>query len=161
MSIVNNLQVKTDLIPLDKYKFILNNMPVPCVDVVIFNEKKEILLLKRDNEPAKGVWWVPGGRILKNETIADAAIRKVREELGVNSKFIHLLGCSDTIFDVGPFEDVTTHTVNVYGIVELESFDFKLDDLHEDLKFSSNIDDFTHEYLKKIYKEAYEYINKK
>ena len=37
----------------------------------------------RENEPAKGTWFVPGGRIRKDEKIADAFERIVRTETGL------------------------------------------------------------------------------
>jgi colanic acid biosynthesis protein WcaH len=37
----------------------------------------------RENEPAKGTWFVPGGRIRKNERIADAFDRIIRTETGL------------------------------------------------------------------------------
>ena len=55
-------------IPKLEYKAILANIPIVCVDLIIINDGK-FLLLKRDNEPAKGEFWFPGGRILKLETI--------------------------------------------------------------------------------------------
>ena len=66
-------------IPSDEYARILENMPVCCVDVIIANDKKALLVYRKD-EPAKNKWWVVGGRILKNEKLEDAVIRKVLEE---------------------------------------------------------------------------------
>ncbi|KAJ8133722.1 hypothetical protein OY671_013064, partial [Metschnikowia pulcherrima] len=39
----------------------------------------------RSNPPAQGAWFVPGGRIRKNETSARASQRIAREESGVTS----------------------------------------------------------------------------
>lgn len=36
----------------------------------------------RANRPAQGYWFVPGGRILKDERLGDALVRVVRRELG-------------------------------------------------------------------------------
>ena len=51
-------------IPLELYKRIHKTMPIPCVDVVI-RHKDRFLLCKRKNEPAKGLYWFVGGRVLK------------------------------------------------------------------------------------------------
>jgi len=65
------------------YDKIKSVMPIPCVDLVVINNQEEVLMLKRENEPAKGLWWFPGGRVHHNETRADAALRKLKEECGL------------------------------------------------------------------------------
>jgi len=44
----------------------------------VYNEEKEILFIRRN-----GKWDLPKGKIEKNETIANCAIREVEEETGV------------------------------------------------------------------------------
>ena len=39
------------------------------------------------NEPAKGYWFVPGGRILKDERIAESFERVAYDELGIRPAF--------------------------------------------------------------------------
>ena len=51
-----------------------------------------ILLIKRDNEPFKDSWALPGGFLDMNETLVDCAIRELREETGID-----LLEDSDNI----------------------------------------------------------------
>lgn len=43
----------------------------------------EILLIKRANEPGKGLWAVPGGKVERGESLAEAATREVKEETGL------------------------------------------------------------------------------
>lgn len=64
------------------YNKILENVPIACVDIAIIVDGS-VLLVKRKDAPAKGEWWVPGGRILKGETMKDAAKRKAQEEVGI------------------------------------------------------------------------------
>ncbi|MBU5439037.1 NUDIX domain-containing protein [Tissierella sp. MSJ-40] len=47
--------------------------------VVIFNEEKRILLVRRRDFP---IWDLPGGRLEKNEIIEECAIRETEEETG-------------------------------------------------------------------------------
>ena len=51
------------------------------VDLLLFDGEGKILLGKRANEPASGSWFVPGGRVRKNERVVDAASRICLEEL--------------------------------------------------------------------------------
>ncbi len=53
------------------YKMILEWMPIPCVDAIIAFEWK-FLLLKRNNPPLKGEWWLPGDRVRKGESLEEA-----------------------------------------------------------------------------------------
>jgi len=144
-----------NFIELNEYKNMLDKLPIPCIDIVILNDKNEILLLKRDNEPAKGEWWVPGGRIYKNETFRDAALRKAKEEIGVDAEFVKMLGFGETKFDVGPFENINTHTINVYALLKADITKIILDDLHSEYKFSSEIEEDFHPYMKKIFDDTY------
>jgi ADP-ribose pyrophosphatase YjhB (NUDIX family) len=56
------------------------------VGVFIFNEKSELLLMKRGPKSKNeiGAWIVPGGTVDFGETLREAAIREVREELAVD-----------------------------------------------------------------------------
>jgi 8-oxo-dGTP diphosphatase len=61
------------------------NRPVLAVGAVVFKEQK-VLLVKRGNPPAKGMWAIPGGRVNLGETIQQAAEREVLEETGIRIK---------------------------------------------------------------------------
>lgn len=122
------------------YNQIITNMPIICVDGVLTNDKGEILFLKRDNEPAKGGWWFPGGRLLKNEKLEDAIIRKVKEETNLNVKLNRYLGVTETIFDRGPF-GIPVHTVNFTYHLFLNSDNIKIDNLHSDFIWTNKIYD--------------------
>lgn len=69
----------------DLYQNILSVMPIPCVDLLVIDQKGRVLLVKRSNEPAKGQWWVPGGRVYVGEMRMAAAIRKLWEECGLRN----------------------------------------------------------------------------
>lgn len=62
---------------------VLNSTPLIAIDLIVENRAGEILLGKRTNRPAQDYWFVPGGRIRKNETLDDAFIRLTQNELGV------------------------------------------------------------------------------
>ena len=46
--------------------------PLVAIDLIVTDGNRRILLGHRRNRPAQGTWFVPGGRITKNETL-DAA----------------------------------------------------------------------------------------
>src|SRR3954469_14936145 len=56
------------------------------VGVMIFNDKGELLLTKRGQgaKNERGCWEVPGGEVEFGETLAQAAIREAKEEIGVD-----------------------------------------------------------------------------
>ena len=53
------------------------------VDLVVVNAQGEALLGYRNNRPAQHTWFVPGGKILKNERIPEAMRRIARSELNL------------------------------------------------------------------------------
>jgi ADP-ribose pyrophosphatase YjhB (NUDIX family) len=76
-------------------------MPSACVDVIILS-RQGVLLVWRDNEPAKDQWWLPGGWVLKGELLAECAVRKAREEVGLDCTFVRIIHVDETIFDTVP-----------------------------------------------------------
>jgi len=64
------------------FSSIVANTPLISIDLVVRNGCGEILLGQRTNRPAQGIWFVPGGRICKDESIENAFLRLSRDELG-------------------------------------------------------------------------------
>ncbi len=57
--------------------------PLVSIDLIVFNDKDEVLLGYRKNRPARDSWFVPGGKILKDEHIHQAFRRISQAELGL------------------------------------------------------------------------------
>ncbi|ANN20420.1 NUDIX hydrolase [Amycolatopsis orientalis] len=57
---------------------------VRCVGGIVHDEQGRILLIRRANEPGRGLWSVPGGRVEPGETDEAAVIREMREETGLD-----------------------------------------------------------------------------
>lgn len=70
-------------LPTDLFKLIVAHAPLVSIDLVVRNARGEMLLGLRRNRPAQDYWFAPGGRIGKDERLADAFHRITREELGV------------------------------------------------------------------------------
>ncbi len=51
--------------------------------LIVRDEANRILLGKRNKDPQRGNWILPGGKIHAFETIADAAVRELAEETGL------------------------------------------------------------------------------
>src|SRR4051794_30531839 len=65
----------------------LMTAPVPAVGVVCLRGD-EVLLIRRGKPPLQGAWSLPGGRIELGERAADAALRELSEETGVQAELI-------------------------------------------------------------------------
>lgn len=109
------------------------------MDLIITNDKKQILLGKRNNRPAKHFWFVPGGRINKGEKLIDAIARISEREIGF------AINPDDSVF-LGPFEHfyndcfmgdlgIETHYVVLAYRINMVSYPsfFETDDQHEEL----------------------------
>ncbi|RLJ20359.1 GDP-mannose mannosyl hydrolase [bacterium endosymbiont of Escarpia laminata] len=96
-------------LPGDVFQTVVASTPLVSIDLVVENGRGEILLGLRNNRPAQGCWFVPGGRILKNEGLDAAFTRLARDELGVVTRrsFACFLGVyehfySDSVFGETP-----------------------------------------------------------
>ena len=57
-------------------------MPQVAIGGVIIQDNK-VLLVKRNKEPHKGEWAIPGGSVKLGETLQRAVEREIREETGL------------------------------------------------------------------------------
>ena len=118
--------------------------PLPVASVVVLNENREVLLVRRGNEPKRGMWCLPMGFAELQETIAEAALRELHEETGIGGEILHLLDASSTPSDyygdllVVTFEVRKTAGTECPGDDATEVAYFPPDDLPE-LAFRSNV----------------------
>lgn len=129
----------------DKQTFltVIDATPFVSLDLVVLNERREALLGYRRNRPAQNSWFVPGGRIRKNEKTQDALQRICQAELGIPAGPGRLLGIFDHFYDDNYFNEpgINTHYVACGYAFEIESHaQFRRDDQHTELKWW-NIDE--------------------
>ena len=111
---------------LDKETFstVIESTPLVSIDLVVKNKQGKALLGERLNKPAQGFWFVPGGRILKNESLVDAFKRLTAEELGqtLSIEQAQLLGPFDHFYNDNVFGDAfSTHYVAIAYELTLET----------------------------------------
>lgn len=83
--------------------------PLLTVDaLILLNDKKDILLIRRKNPPFQGQFALPGGFVDVGETVEDACIREAKEETNINVKILKLIG----VFS-DPKRDPRGHTVTI------------------------------------------------
>ena len=70
--------------------------PYVGVGVVVFRND-EVLLAKRNKEPRKDGWSIPGGAQELGETVEDAAYREISEETGLEVKLLGLVKVVNSI----------------------------------------------------------------
>ncbi|MCX2497652.1 GDP-mannose mannosyl hydrolase [Plesiomonas shigelloides] len=66
----------------EAFKTVVASTPLVSIDLIIRNSRNQVLLGLRTNRPAQGFWFVPGGRIGKDETFEQAFFRLTKNELG-------------------------------------------------------------------------------
>jgi ADP-ribose pyrophosphatase YjhB (NUDIX family) len=64
---------------------------VPCAGAVVVHDGR-LLLVRRANDPGRGLWSVPGGRVEAGESPEAACAREVREETGLDVEVGPLVG---------------------------------------------------------------------
>lgn len=71
-------------------------LPELAVGAVVIDGNR-LLLVRRGRSPACGRWSVPGGRVEPGETLAQAVVRELREETGLDVACGELLGWVERI----------------------------------------------------------------
>jgi 8-oxo-dGTP diphosphatase len=66
------------------------SLAVDLVILTIREERLHVLLVERGNDPYRGRLALPGGFVLDDEDIDDAALRELREETSIVGEHLHL-----------------------------------------------------------------------
>jgi 8-oxo-dGTP diphosphatase len=88
---------------------------IPCVGAVIKDARGRLLLIRRGHAPGAGLWSLPGGRIEPGETDAEALVREMHEETGLEIETGRLLGTVRRPGQGGDVLDIRDYMATVTG----------------------------------------------
>lgn len=120
------------LLPDREFAQVVRALPLVSVDLVVLNLTGQLLLGLRRNAPARDWWFTPGGRVRKNESVAECLRRVALSELGVPfdrlrakgvglSAYGELMGVWDHFYEDSAFSaEVSTHYVNLPHVLQLD-----------------------------------------
>jgi 8-oxo-dGTP diphosphatase len=94
-----------------------------AVDAVVFGytsrEGLSVLLIKRNIEPFKNTWALPGGLVGDSESLEDAVQRELKEETGISINYL------EQLYSFGnPVRDPRNRVISItyYGLVKPDAF---------------------------------------
>lgn len=70
--------------------------PIPAVGAVVV-KGRDVLLIVRGKDPGRGRWSIPGGAILLGETLEQAVVREITEEVSILVEPVGLVKALDRI----------------------------------------------------------------
>lgn len=71
--------------------------PILGVGAVVWNDKREVVLIRRGKEPRQDQWSIPGGHLEWGESLHNAILREVHEETGLTVAIVGLIDTVDLI----------------------------------------------------------------
>lgn len=155
-------------LPLKDFATVVHSAPLVSMDLVVVRGGTEVLLGQRNNRPAQGYWFVPGGRIFKNEPMQQALQRIAESEIGIEPALIKTslkpswLGAYEHFYadSFAAQESVTTHYVVLAHLLHVPAnFEPKRhDDQHQawrwwplaEARASSEVHHFCQNYLRDL-----------
>lgn len=71
--------------------------PVVGVGGIVQDERGRLLVVRRGNDPARGRWTLPGGKLERGEHLAEAVRRELSEETGLAVEVGDLVGVAEVV----------------------------------------------------------------
>ena len=128
------------------YKQIRASMPLASVDILAVH-KGRLLLMRRVNEPGRGVWFVPGGRIRYGETLKEAMLRELEEETGLTPVGFEAKGSMCHFWS-------DAHYVTTFFRVDVTGDVVRMDDEHNEYMWVSELPDGVHPLVREMAERA-------
>jgi len=132
-------KAETGKISSSLYELILDVLPIASVEAII-SKGNSLLFLRRQNNPAKGEWWFPGGRIRKGETLGEALYREVKEETGLQVIKSKLINVYSRIFD-------ERHDITIAYLCKCKGNKIILNNEHTEYTYFKSLPKHIHPYL--------------
>ncbi|KAJ4291783.1 hypothetical protein N0V90_009678 [Kalmusia sp. IMI 367209] len=111
-----------------------------CTGIVVFNEKGELLLVKRatSEKAFPDFWEVPGGKVDEpDESLLHAAVRELREEAGLQATRV-VRKVTQMTFDIPRPKGRLDRWMKLVFEMEVKQLDITLDPLeHDDYLFAT------------------------
>jgi colanic acid biosynthesis protein WcaH len=130
---------KGSFIPDPLFNQIVKLLPIASVEALIVIDKS-LLLLKRNNEPAKGLWWFPGGRIHKGESLKETLCREILEETGLHLETFKLINVYSRAFP-------ERHDITIVFLCTCKEGKIKVDSEHSEYKLFKEMPHDLHPFL--------------
>lgn len=140
----------SEWIPDDEWETIVRNVPIVSVDLVV-ECPDGIVLGKRKNEPAKGEWFVPGGRVRKGASLEETVHRVAKDELNTTVEIREPLGVFEHLYDesdVGESKHYVAHGYRVWT----DKRDFGSKDQHKEIAAFTDTPPDLHPYVEQYLK---------
>jgi ADP-ribose pyrophosphatase len=99
--------------------------PVSAVGAVVTNAQGQVLLLRRANDPGKGMLGMPGGFVDHGETAEGALKREVFEEIGLTVRSFEYLTSQPNAY---VYRGITLPVLDLFYTVEVEEGQIELID---------------------------------
>lgn len=128
------------LLAADDFKHVIQHAPLVSIDLIVEDEAGRFLLGMRTNAPAKGYWFVPGGRVYKNERLGQALSRISLAELGKTYTLAdcQFLGVYEHFYTDNAFSaEFGTHYVVTAFSLKIENLIALPDKQHSDYRWLS------------------------
>jgi len=112
--------------------------PLVGVAAVIF-KGEEVLLVRRGQEPAKGVWSLPGGLVEVGESLVEAVKREIKEETGLTVAILGVTAVLERIYRDSD-DRIAYHYILIDFICEYEAGDLRPGSDIDDARFVAAAD---------------------
>lgn len=138
----------------EEWATIVRRVPIVSVDLVVSFDD-HLILGRRRNEPAKGEWFVPGGRVHKHERLTEAVHRVARTELGVEVTIAERLGVYEHFYEAADVADADgKHYVANGFVVRATDDPTAADGQHSDLRAFEETPEDLHPYVVQYLQDA-------
>jgi colanic acid biosynthesis protein WcaH len=121
-------------------------MPLSSVDLLIVYKGK-LLLMIRNNEPGKGWWFTPGGRVLYGETLEQTALRELEEETGLSAVGLEKKGVMCHLWP-------KSHFVTTFFRIDVADDNVRLNSEHSAYRWVDKITDDLHPFVRQMIEES-------